>query len=344
MERMKSRKFTAWKGAANLNATQQFLKDNYVADYDERHRKVSDCGEAEMINAYVPTKCPYCGAFDFKKSGHTQSGVQRYMCVCGKTFLPTTGTIFDEHRISIREWIDYCLNLFHHVSITADSWNNKNAFKTSRYWLQKIFMTLENIQDNIVLSGKVYLDETFYSVRSEDVVRKEDGNLPSGLSVNKICIGVATDKKNSVMFVEGKGKQSQKKTLETFRKHIESGSQLFHDDDNSHCRLVEELSLVSTVYPSKTLTGLPDNENPLNPVNRVHAILKNFLNSHSGFKRDDMQNYLNLFAFVTNSPTELLEKVEIVIDLGFQNPKLLRFREFYAANTAFVDDNSNTML
>ncbi|MDR1001008.1 MAG: transposase [Clostridiales bacterium] len=221
------------------------------------------------------------------------------------------------------------------VSITADSWNNKNVFRTSRYWLQKLFLTLENIQDNIILSDKVWLDETFYSVRSEDIVRKEDGSLPKGLSVNKICIGVATDKRNSIMFVEGNGKQSQKKTFETFGNHIERGSQLFHDDDNSHHHLVKELSLKSTVYPSKTLKGLPDNENPLNPVNRVHAILKNSLNSHSGFKREDMQNYLNLFAFVTNPPIELLEKVELVINLGFQNPKLLRYREFYGLDTDF---------
>jgi len=253
MERTKSRRKTPWEGVASLNATQMFLKDNYVADYEERHRKIEDCDEADMINSHLPAKCPFCGALDFKKNGHTRSGVQRYMCVCGKTFLPTTGTIFDEHRISISEWTDYCLNLFHHVSITADSWNNKNAFKTSRYWLQKLFLTLENIQDSIVLSGKVWLDETFYSVRSEDVVYNADGSLPKGLSVNKICIGVATDKKNSLMIVEGKGKQSQKRTIEVFGNRIERGSHLFHDDDNSHHRLVKELSLNSTVYPSKTL-------------------------------------------------------------------------------------------
>ena len=247
MEQAKSRRKTPWEEVDNLNATQVFLKDCYDTAYRERHRKIADCGEADMINSYSPAKCPFCGSFEFKKSGHTRSGVQRYMCDCGRTFLPTTGTIFDEHRISIREWTDYCLNLFHHVSITADSWNNKNAFKTSRYWLQKLFLTLECVQDNIVLSGKVWLDETFYSVRSEDIVRTEGGSLPKGLSVNKICIGVATDKKNSVMFVEGKGKQSQKKTIETFGNHIERGSHLFHDEDNTHHRLVKELSLKSTV-------------------------------------------------------------------------------------------------
>jgi transposase-like protein len=276
MEWQKSRRKTPWEGVTDLTATQAFLKEHYNASYEERHQKVEDCGEAEMINSHVPVKCPFCSSLEFKKSGHTHSGVQRYMCTCRKTFLPTTGTIFDEHRISISEWTDYCLNLFHHVSITADSWNNKNDFKTSRYWLQKLFLTLEGVQDNIVLSGKVWLDETFYSVRSEDIVRKDNGNKLKGLSINQLCIGVATDRKNSVLLLEGTGKPSQKRTLEAFETHIEQGVHLIHDDDNSHNRLVKKLSLESTVYPSKYLKGLPDNENPMNPVNRVHAVLKNF--------------------------------------------------------------------
>ena len=30
------------------------------------------------------------------KRGLTANGVQRYLCACKKTFVPTTGTIFDE--------------------------------------------------------------------------------------------------------------------------------------------------------------------------------------------------------------------------------------------------------
>jgi len=70
----------------------------------------------------------------------------------------------------------------------------------------------------------------------------------------------------------------------------------------------------------------------MNPVNQVHHIMKKFLNAHSGFLRDDLQNYLNLFAFVSNPPTDLLRKVEILVDLAFQFPTLLRFRDFYPSN------------
>lgn len=83
-----------------------------------------------MINSYVPVKYPSCSSFKYKRYEYSKSGVQRYLCVCEKTFLP--GTIFDEHRISISEWMEYSLNLLSHVSITTDSWNNKNPVTTSK--------------------------------------------------------------------------------------------------------------------------------------------------------------------------------------------------------------------
>ena len=333
MKRAESRKRTPWDGVSEVTPTQGFLREHYAAHYAERHRSLGESGEAEMINSYAPNKCPFCPSDKFRKFGYTKSGVQRYLCgICGKTFLPTTGTIFDEHRISISEWMEYCLNLFRHVSITADSWNNKNAFITSRYWLEKLFLTLETVQHSVLLGGDVWLDETFYRVRSSDIVRKEDGTKLSGLSRNQICIGVATDKKATLLLVEGTGKPSQKKTFEAFGSHIEMGATLHHDKEAAHTKLVRELALNSIAYASVDLKGLADKDNPMNPVNQVHRILKLFLNTHSSFNRDDIQGYLNLFAFVSNPPVDLLEKVELIIKTAFENPKMLRFRDFCSVN------------
>jgi len=335
MKRAESRKRTPWDGVTDLTPTQEFLREHYVVHYADRHRPLDESGEAGMINSYIPKKCPLCASERFRKTGYTKNGVQRYMCgMCGKTFLPTTGTIFDEHRISISARMEYCLNLFRHVSITADSWNNKNAFITSRYWLQKLFLTLETVQNSIVLRDCVWLDETFYRVRSENIARNADDKRLRGLSQNQICIGVATDKTNTLFLVEGTGKPSQKKTFEAFGAHIEKGATLYHDRETAHAKLVRELSLNSIAYSSNYLKGLPDKTNPLNPVNRAHAILKMFLNTHSSFNRKDIQGYLNLFAFVSNPPIDLLEKVELVIKTAFNNPKMLRFRGFYSDNSA----------
>ena len=91
--------------------------------------------------------------------------------------------------------MEYCLNIFRYVSINADSWNNKNAFTTSKYRLEKLFLTLEHYQDDIVLSGDVWLDERYYSVIMHDRERNSNGDLLRGLSRNQLCIGVATEKR-----------------------------------------------------------------------------------------------------------------------------------------------------
>ena len=249
----KSRRKTPWDNVPELTATQLFLKEQFTMRYEDHHLKVSDSGESELINSYLPAKCPFCLGTDFAKRGFTASGVQRYLCACKKTFVPTTGTIFDEHKLSIREWIEYCLNLFRHVSVNADSWNNKNAFTTSRYWLQKLFITLDGVQDNIVLNGAVWLDETYYPVRSEDIIYNENGSRLRGISRNQICIGVATDKVNTLFLVEGKGKPSQNRTFETFGNRIAPNSTLMHDKEAAHKKLVKELSLNSVSYFSKSL-------------------------------------------------------------------------------------------
>ena len=253
-----------------MTPMQQFLRDRYQEHYAQRHPLLSDTGEVELINTVVPTQCPFCRAEQFSRKGHTRSGVQRYVCKCGKTFLPTTGTIFDGHKISISEWIEYTLNLFRYMSITADSWNNKNAFTTSKYWLEKIFLLLSDYQKDIILSGTVWLDETYYGVRSNNIVLNEDGTRLRGLSRNQLCIGVAYDKEKAICFYEGVGKTSSQKTWETFHNHIQTGSTLIHDEEQAHEELVQKLQLSSKSYNSQSLKNLDDKENPLNPVNQVH--------------------------------------------------------------------------
>ncbi len=326
-----SRRETPWdkKEGSELTPMQKFLREKYHEHYDERHPVLSESGEVELINTFVPTQCPYCKSSEFKKYGYTKSKVQRYKCKCGKTFLPTTGTIFDSHKISISEWIEYCLNLFRYLSITADSWNNKNAFTTSKYWLEKVFLLLEDYQNDIVLSGTVWLDETYFRVRSDDIQTHDDGKELRGLSVNQICIGVAYDKTNIICFVEGLGKPSQKKSWNTFKDHIAKGSTIIHDKESTHRKLINELNLKSVGYSSKDLKGIDDKDNPLNPVNQVHRMLKLFLYSHKSFNRNALQNYLNLFAFVFNKPKNHMEKIEVLLNLAFSNPKLLRFRDTF---------------
>lgn len=203
-------------------------------------------------------------------------------------------------------------------------------FQHQNIGLKSCFSPLKTRRTTFFLSGTVWLDETYYSLMLRDRIRDENGNLLRGLSRNQICIGVATDKKHTICFLEGFDKPSQKRSYDTFKNHIASGSTLIHDKEKAHKKLVEKLDLKSVSYSSSDLKGLADSENPLDPVNRIHCLLKMFLNAHSGFCRDEIQDYLNLYSFVINSPSDHLEKVEKIINLVFENPKSLKYRDQFA--------------
>ena len=129
-----SRRKTPWCNAEQRTHVQEFIHRHHQEHYMERHPVLSETGEAELINSYVPSICPHCDSSVMKLNGRTKNGVQRYKCLdCTQTFTPITKTIFEGHKISISEWIEYTLNIFRYVSINADSWNNRNAFTTSRY-------------------------------------------------------------------------------------------------------------------------------------------------------------------------------------------------------------------
>jgi hypothetical protein len=55
-------------------------------------------------------------------------------------------------------------------------------------------------------------------------------------------------------------------------------------------------------------------------------MLKLFLASHSGFIREDLQDYLNLFCFIMNQPKDKHEKVEKFMNMAVGCRILLRYR------------------
>jgi hypothetical protein len=197
----------------------------------------------------------------------------------------------------------------------------------------KLFAVLDGIQDEVVLSGDVWIDEAFWPVAAKDAVRKPDGKLLRGLSRNQICIGVGVDGFGVSLFVqEGHGKTNIARTLTTFESHIAPRSKLIHDFENAHDALVRSLDLENERHNAKLLKGMPDDRNPLEPVNRRIYRMKAFLGSHSGFNRADMQGYLNIFHVVENKPEDKLEKAAVVLDRAMRCPKTVRFREFYNVN------------
>jgi hypothetical protein len=201
---------------------------------------------------------------------------------------------------------------------------------TIPYWIGKVFVVLSGIQDGVVLKGRVQIDETYYPIPSKEALTHDDGKLLRGLSRNKICIAVGCDSSGHSYFARaGFGKPSKQRVIEAYASHIEPGSLLIHDMEKAHRKLVQELELREEVYNSKLISKLDDADNPLADVNRLCYLVKRFLYSHSGFNREALEGYLDLFSVMMNPPAEKMEKVVLVLNRAMGNPKTLRFRDFY---------------
>lgn len=324
-----SRRKTPWDDKDEISVSQKFIKEKYQDNYKTKHPKLLETKEFELINSIKIDKCKHCESYNVCKRGFTCNKVQRYFCNdCNKTFTALTNTIFENHKISITEWIEYILDIFNYGSTTLASKVNKNSINTSILWLHKLFLILEHWQDNIVLKKAVYIDELFYSVIKSDIKTK-NGKKLRGLSKNQHCIGIGYDRKNIIAIVEGLGKTSKEKTYNTFKSHIEPNSKIIHDDEKAHRKLVKELNLTDESYNSLWLKTKKDKDNPLRPINHQCDLLRQFLNTHSGFVRDDLQGYLNLYCFMNSGHKNKLEKIDELFNLALNTNINLKYRELF---------------
>ena len=318
----------SWEGKEHRDEKESLVEETVLEWYEAKHRKASE-KELVLINSIHASVCPYCAADKIVKNGHSAEGIQRYKCsMCNGRFTALTGTIFDNRKIPISEWIEYLLHLFEFHSLTTSSFDNRNASSTGRYWLFKVFAVLKDIQDNVQLSGTVYLDELYLPVIKSETHKKKDGTKLNGLSRNKICVCCAVDSNGNSLFIQsGRGKPSAEETWNAYGTHIKPGSTLIHDGENSHAQLIEYLKLNSIVYTTKETKGLEDKDNPLNPINKLHALLKRFIKMHGGYDRDNTQDWLNLFWFIANGVEDKYDKVTKFIDTALKSNNVVRYRD-----------------
>lgn len=322
------RKFS-WSNDDHKSAAQEMIEDTVIEWYDAKHRKTSD-KEIDFINGISIKQCPYCGSTSFVKDGKRKPDkIQIYLCKeCGKKFNPLTNTIFEDRKIPISEWIEYLLHLFEYHSITSSAFDNRNANSTGKYWLEKVFEVLKDIQKDVILEGVIYLDETLLpKIKSQTV--KRNGKKLRGISRNKLGVAVAIneDKTTSILIATGTSKPSNRSTWNCYGPHIKEGSRIIHDDENTHSVLVERLHLESEIHPTEETKGLEDKDNPLNTINHYHDLLKKFMKAHGGYNRDNLQDWLNLFWFMTNGPKDRYDKALKFIELAISSPKVVRFRD-----------------
>ena len=325
---------TPWDGVdeASLSPAQRLVMEAQRDAYERIHTPGPH--DTEFFNGYARTECPACRSGQVKRNGFDARGIQRYACrTCGRGFSPLTGTIFEDHRISVAGWFEFLLGIMSYESLAGIARRDRRSPTTPPYQLAKLFLVLDGIQDGVVLSGRVQADEMMYPVPAAEAIVSPSGRRQGGAySRNNTCIAIACEERDggaSVFRVLGRGKPSGERAKASYCPHLEEGLTFVHDKENAHNAVVRERRLVSEAYDSREIKKLDDDENPLWKVNRLCFLLRLFLDGHSGFDRSNLDGWLDLFSVMMNPPEDRLEKVALVLDRAMAFPNTLRYRDYY---------------
>ena len=308
--------------------TKQLIK-NIKEEYDKHHQPNFKAIE-DNISEIKDIKCPICGSYDYVSNGHTKNRTQRYKCSCGKVFSVTSNSLFLGTKVNINAWYSFIEGVVSETSTKVACIKAKISYTTGHYWIKKIFKVLEMFQDNIVMDGNIYLDETYVGVE-ESKEKKIRGKKMRGLSKNKICIALMNNGEHALAIKCGYGKPTEMKIYDTCWRHIKEGSTLIHDEEKAHNYLIKQLNLKSKAYNAaggKILKELAMKE--LQPINDECRKLKYFLSKHKGINKDNIQDYLNLYAFITNCKMKdenLYFTSNLLLKLLFLSDEKIKFRD-----------------
>lgn len=239
--------------------------------------------------------CPRCGSYDCSFNGHTPDGKQRYIChVCGRPFTILSKTIFHSSNKDFDTWARYLVMITFNVPLEMMEETLNISHPTALLWRHKVFATVSDYQERLVLHGRVWIDETYIF---DSTVLHEDGyKRKRGLSKDLICIVVAIDTEgNAYAEICGHGKPSGSRIYNALRKHIDPKATIIHDGEKAHSKLIAELGCSSEAYIAD---NSPKYLKQMALINNMCAWLKRYLFRFIGMDLGYLQDYLNWFVYL----------------------------------------------
>ena len=246
--------------------------------------------------------------------GNTNTNHKRYRCNnCNTSYTLLSNSIFTGAKISLHKLENYIELMTFNVPLELMCEVLNISINTAELWRKKIFSTVNNYQDNLILSNNVWIDETY--VEDYEIEAISMGKHLRGLSKSKICIVVAIDNnKNMIAIISGHGKPSSKRILKTLKSHIKNGSNIIHDGDHSHYQLIKELDCTEEFYKANTKDELYLEKMSL--INNMCSWLKRYIRRFVGMDINNLQSYLNWFIY--------LQRVKASDDKYPKNERILR--------------------
>lgn len=271
--------------------------------------------------------CPSCGSTSVHKDGVTQTKVprQKYECNnCGHRFTLLSDSIFNSMKLNFNQICLYTALMTFNVPLAMCEELCDISHPTAMLWRKKIFSTVDNYQQNIVLKDTVWIDEFYiydYSILHEDGYKQK-----RGLSKDQICLIAGIDcYKNIVVKICGHGKPSASRIKKAMKTHIKEGSCVYHDGEKSHNELLNELNCDSRVFIADTKN--PEYLKNMALINNLCSWIRRYLFRFIGMDIKNLESYLNWFVYLfrVKAQDERWPKIDRILrHLVLSNSKLTR--------------------
>lgn len=242
--------------------------------------------------------CRHCDSSNTLKAGINATEKQRYKCNdCGKIMIKTTGMITFSSKKGFNQWVLYLESLLNGDTIETSAEKANISLRTSFRWRHKIMYALNTLMNKEVLSDTVTVDETLFPVvyKNKNIPRDETVAKKRGMSNQKINVTCAIDSNNNIVLkVIDRGRVKADSLINAYSGLIKKDSIVVSDSLRSYHKLMDYLEIDWKKIPSKKKSL---GEFTLDPVNRLHASLKDFIYKYKGISIKYLQGYLALFSY-----------------------------------------------
>lgn len=278
-------------------------------------------GAKQAIPERIP--CLHCRSHNIIFYG-SKCGKQRYLFKsCGKTYVPTTGTILSMSHFGMDVWQDFLKQTLESDSLSYAEKTLGLTHQTAFTMRHKLLMALEDFigESPVVLGDVTEFDETLMldSYKGEPIPetadhpsrRHEAKSQKCGISNEYVCICTGAQRKGKIIIhTENRAKPSREELQAIFEEHIQSGTLALTDGLRSY-------SILETLGDCKVedVNGQKSGFYNLNTVNNLHSFIKGRYN----FYREVATKYLNRYNALFQTAYRSLEsKITLLVEKLFR--------------------------
>ena len=301
---------------------------NYISNLAQNYLLVKEIGATSIEEFVLSLKgdgvtqitCPACESIEIALNGRYKTGKdekQKYKCKkCGKVFSAFYGTLIQGCTFSLFEWLRFIDCLYNGYSVRRTAFLCDVSEQTVYANRLRLFHALNQLDEKVLLTGDVALDETYvvasykgnrqqqkgFSMPREARKRGHENHI-AGLSQNQACVVCAVDEYGaSIAKVAGLGAPTAERIENALKKYIDKKQlkSLYSDKSVAIRKFAENCDFpikqcYSTSGKSKRKGG--EEIRQLQRINAYHSRLKKFLEQFNGISSEMLQGYVSLFSW-----------------------------------------------